>query len=156
NASDCKLDNLKEICGSALIISGQPQLINAGTAKAIAFDGKGDGLLVSRNPLAGAGAFTVEGIFRPEPGGTFEQRWVHVQEDGSENPVLLEIRQSGDEWFLDTFINSGAHKLTLYSEKFKHPVGRWYHVALVFDGLTMRDYVDGQEEMSGPLTISPL
>jgi len=29
-------------------------------------------------------------------------------------------------------------------------------VALVFDGLMMRHYVDGQEEMSGPLSAAPL
>jgi hypothetical protein len=29
-------------------------------------------------------------------------------------------------------------------------------VALVFDGSTMKDYVDGREELSGPLVIAPL
>ncbi|HSQ23687.1 MAG TPA: GDSL-type esterase/lipase family protein [Pyrinomonadaceae bacterium] len=156
NINTWKIDDLKEIAGSSPIVTGKPQVIKDSTGKAISFDGKGDGLLMNKNPIAGARAFTIEGIFRPEAGGDFEQRWLHVQEDGTENRALLEIRVTGSEWFLDTFINSGSNKLTLYSEKFKHQVGRFYHVALVFDGVMMRDYVDGQAEMSGPLIVSPL
>jgi lysophospholipase L1-like esterase len=156
NASTWKIDNLKEIGGSQLTITGTPQVFKTPAGKAISFNGKVQGVLVNQNPIAGARAFTIEAIFRPDAGGDFEQRWFHIQEEATENRVLLEIRAKGDEWFLDTFINSGEHKLTLYSEKFKHPLGRWYHVALVFDGLTMRHYVDGQEEMSGPLIVAPL
>ena len=36
------------------------------------------------------------------------------------------------------------------------PLNTWTHVALVYDGTTMRHYVDGKEELSGPLTIEPL
>jgi hypothetical protein len=124
------------------------------TGKAISFNGKGDGLLLNRNPIEGARAFTIEAIFRPEAGGDFEQRWLHIQDDKIDDRALLELRATGNEWFLDTFIKSGENRLALFAEKFKHPIGPWYHVALVFDGVTMRHYVDGQEEMSGPLTIS--
>jgi hypothetical protein len=116
----------------------------------------GDSLLLNTNPLAGAEAFTVEAVFRPEAGGAKEQRWFHIQEDNSENRVLLETRLVGDEWFLDTYIRSGENNRTLFAENFKHPLGAWCHVALVFDGKEMRHYVEGREEMSGPLTISPL
>mgnify|MGYP003694408035 CR=1 FL=1 len=112
--------------------------------------------MVKANPLAGAAAFTLEAVFRPDSGGTFEQRWFHIQEAANDNRVLLEIRLNGDQWFLDTFIKSGDNKLTLYSENFKHETGAWYHVALTFDGVTMRHFVDGKEELSGPLTIQPL
>lgn len=156
NLGTWKIDNLKEIGGSSPTITGNPKVIKAEIGKAMSFDGKGDGLLVNTNPIAGARAFTIEGIFRPEAGGDFEQRWLHVQDDKIDDRTLIEIRVSGNEWFLDTFIKSGENRLALLAEKFKHPVGRWYHVALVFDGLTMRHYVDGQEEMSGPLTIAPL
>ena len=105
---------------------------------------------------AGAAAFTVEAVFRPDAGGTFEQRWFHIQDESNDNRVLLEIRLTGEQWSLDTFIKSGENKLTLYSENFKHAAGQWYHVALVFDGATMRHFVDGKEELSGPLAIQPL
>lgn len=153
-----RIDNLNEIGGHSITVTGKPSVISVSGAKtkALSFDGKGDGVLVSANPVAGAVAFTIEAIFRPDSGGEPEQRWLHVQEDGSDNRALLEIRLSGNEWFLDTFIKSGEHRLALYADKFKHPADRWYHVALVFDGQTMRHYVDGQEEMSGPLTTTPL
>jgi hypothetical protein len=152
---DWQIDNLKQIGGGSPVVTGHPQIIKDATGGTMSFDGKGDGLLIDKNPIAGARAFTIEAIFRPDAGGESEQRWLHVQEDGSDNRALLEIRLNGNEWFLDTFIKSGENRLTLYAEKFKHPAGRWYHVALVFDGLSMRHYVDGQEEISGPLTASP-
>ncbi|MFL6208677.1 MAG: LamG domain-containing protein [Pyrinomonadaceae bacterium] len=151
-----KISNLKSIDGHVPTVLGAPQLIKAPGGKALLFDGTDDGLLVEANPIAGAQSFTVEAFFRPDPEGNKEQRWFHIQEATGDNRVLLEVRLVGDEWFLDTFIKQGEHRLTLYAEHFKHPLGRWYHVALVFDGAEMRHYVDGQEELSGPLTIAPL
>jgi hypothetical protein len=151
-----KIDNLKKIGGHAVSIIGNPRVIAAAGGKAAMFDGVDDGLLVNANPIAGARAFTVEAIFRPEANGGREQRWLHIQEANSENRILLETRLIGDQWFLDTFIRSGENNRALYAEDFKHSVGDWYHVALVYDGNVMRHYVDGKEEMSGPLTISPL
>ncbi len=151
-----KIDNLKSIGGNQTTILGAPQIIKDAGAKALLFDGTDDGLLVEANPLARARSFTVEAIFRPDAGGNKEQRWFHIQEATGDNRVLIEVRVVGEQWFLDTFIKSGEHRLTLYAENFKHPLGKWYHVALVFDGAQMRHYVDGQPELSGALTIEPL
>jgi len=151
-----KIDNLKKIGGNAVSVIGNPRVIDAPGGKATMFDGVGDGLVVNANPIAGAQAFTLEAVFRPEANGSKEQRWFHIQQENSENRVLLETRLIGDQWFLDTYIRSGENNRTLYAENFKHPVGVWYHVALVFDGREMRHYVDGKVEMSGPLSISPL
>lgn len=150
-----KIDSLSKIGGNPVTVIGDPQVINSPRGKAVLFDGTDDGLLVNANPIAGARAFTVEAIFRPDPNGKEEQRWFHIQEETGDNRVLLEIRLTGEQWFLDTFIKSGENNRTLYAEDFKHPLGEWYHVALVFDGSTMRHYVDGKEELSGPLTIQP-
>jgi hypothetical protein len=149
-------DNVKKIGGQPATVIGNPQVINVPGGKAILFDGVDDGLLINANPLAGAKAFTVEAVFRPDAGGTAEQRWFHVQEDNSDDRILLETRLVGKEWFLDTFIKSGTNSRPLFAENFKHPLGPWYHVALVYDGATMRHYVDGKEELSGPLVIEPL
>lgn len=151
-----KIDNLKAIGGKPLIIAGNPSLIAIGRDKAVLFDGVDDGLAVTTNPIAGASAFTIEAVFRPDAGGGKEQRWFHIQQDQSENRVLLETRLVGDQWFLDTYIRSGDQNRALFAENFKHPLGAWYHVALVYDGKEMRHYVDGRLEMAGPLTISPL
>jgi hypothetical protein len=151
-----KLDKLAQIGGHVTTVLGNPKLIDAPGEKAILFDGVDDGLVVDANPVAGWQSFTVEAIFRPDAGGSKEQRWLHIQGDTRDDRVLLEIRVDGEQWFLDTFIKSGESSRALYAENFKHPLGQWYHVALVFDGATMKHYVDGKEELSGPLTITPL
>ena len=149
-------NKLDQIGGQSATIIGNPQVISTSVGKAVLFDGIDDGLLVKGNPVAAAPAFTVEAVFRPDAGGATEQRWFHFQEDANDNRILLEIRLNGDQWFLDSFIKSGNEKRTLYSENFKHKTGEWYHVALVYDGITMHHFVDGKEELSGPLTIQPL
>lgn len=153
--STWKIDSLSKIGGNSVTVIGNPQVIDAPGGKAVLFDGTADGLLVNANPIAGARAFTVEAVFRPDPNGSKEQRWFHIQAETGDDRVLLETRLTGDRWFLDTFIKSGQNERTLYAEDFKHPLGEWYHVALVFDGSVMRHYVDGKEELSGPLAIRP-
>lgn len=150
------INRLDQIGGQPATMIGNPQIISTSNGKAILFDGIDDGLFVKGNPVAAAPAFTVEAVFRPDSGGATEQRWFHIQEDAKDNRILLEIRLNGDQWSLDSFIKSGEEKRTLYSENFKHKTGAWYHVALVYDGIAMHHFVDGKEELSGPLTILPL
>lgn len=154
-----KVDNVKKIGGRQVTVIGSPRVVRAPKGKAVQFDGARDGLLLEVNPVAGARAFTIEAVIRPDAGGLEEQRWMHIQETSADNRIMLETRLHGDEWFLDTFIKNGPKPedgRTLFDEPFKHPVGRWYHVALVYDGALMRNYVDGREELSGPLTVGPL
>ena len=151
-----KIDNLKLIGARPTSVIGDPRVIKTPAGKSVLFDGVDDGIVVDKNPIAGNAVFTIEAVFRPDAGGGKEQRWFHIQLNAIDNRVLLEVRLEGDQWFLDTFIKSGENSRTLYAEAFRHPVGEWYHVALVFDGSTMRHYVDGKEELSGPLVISPM
>lgn len=151
-----EMDRTDGVGGHPTTVIGDPKVTKAPGGKAVLFDGVGDGLQVNANPIAGARAFTIEAVFRPDAGGAKEQRWLHVQDSAADNRVLLETRTAGGEWFLDTFIKSGAGSRTLYAENFRHPLGRWYHVALVYDGAVMRHYVDGREELSGPLAVGPL
>jgi hypothetical protein len=148
-----KIDNLKTIGSHQVTRTGKPQIMNLPKGQAVWFNGVDEGLWVNTNPVSGMNSFTVEAVFRPDAGGSAEQRWFHIQEESGDNRVLLETRLVGNQWFLDTFIKSGATGHALFAENFKHPVGEWYHVALVYDGTTMRHYVNGQEELSAPLTI---
>jgi len=151
-----KLDNLKKIGGYQPSVVGAPRVIKLAPGKSVQFGGTADALIVDGNPIAGEPVFTIEAVFRPDAGGEKEQRWFHIQENGTDSRVLLELRVDGDHWSLDTFIKSGENRRTLYDATFRHTVGNWYHVALVFDGTTMRHFVDGKEELSGPLKISPI
>jgi len=151
-----QLTRLDEIGGHKTTLVGSPRLIEAGQSKAVEFDGKADGLFLDINPITGLKQFTAEVIFRPYAGGAKEQRFLHFQEDGSDNRLLFEIRLADDRWFLDTFIKSGEGNHTLYAEKSTHAVGPWYHAAVVVDGTTMRHYVNGEEELSTPIKLEPL
>ena len=151
-----KIDNLEKIGGNKVEIWGNPQVIKTERGKAVLFDGVDDALLINSNPLAGFHEFTIEAVFRPDAGGAKEQRWLHIEDtENTERRALLETRLVGDEWFLDTFLKSGENRSALYAENFKHALGEWFRVALVFDRSEMRHYVNGRLELAGKITGQP-
>src|SRR5262249_44786766 len=115
------IDNLRRIGDLDITLLGAPKVIETAWGRAVEFDGKQDALFLAAQPLVGLGVFTVEVIFRPDAGGPKEQRFLHLQENDSENRVLMETRLVGDRWFLDTYIRSGKTDQTLFAEKFTHP-----------------------------------
>jgi hypothetical protein len=151
------VDQLGRLGEHQTTIVGAPRVIEAKEGKAIQFDGKGDALFLEFNPLAGLKQFTVEVVFQPQVEGPKEQRFLHFQEAGSENRLLFETRLTDDKrWFLDTFIKSGEGNYTLFAEKSLHPIGPWYHAAVVVDGKTMRHFVNGEEELNTDIALTPL
>lgn len=151
-----KLDNLETVGGNRVELFGEPKLIETPRGRAVEFDGVDDGLLLEVHPLAGFEQFTAEVIFRPAAEGPKEQRFFHMQAADSEDRVMFETRlTSSGEWFLDTYIKSGEAGATLYAEDHRHPIGPWYHAALVVDGKEMRHYVNGKLELSQPLPFKP-
>lgn len=151
-----ELDNLERIGGHKATVLGNPVVIETQHGRAIAFDGEDDAIILAANPLAGARQFTIEVLFRPDPGSNAEQRFLHMQAT-DDRRVLIETRLTQDNrWFLDTFIKAGESERTLYSEDFLHPIGVWYHVALVYQGKQMRHYVNGAQELSGSVDYLPL
>ena len=152
---DWELTSLESVGGNKTTLVGSPRLNDAPNGKAVEFNGE-SGLFLDVNPLAGLKQFTAEVVFQPSAAGAKEQRFLHFQENDSENRLLFEIRLTDDNrWFLDTFIKSGDGNYTLYAEKFPHPIGPWYHAAVVMDGTTMRHYVNGIEEMATPIKFAP-
>lgn len=152
-----KLDNLKSIGGHAVTVVGNPRVIETDAGKAIEFDGVQDGVFVDANLLAGLKEYTAEVIFLPVADGPKEQRFLHFQPTGTEDRGLFETRLTPDgQWFLDTYLQTGEAKQTLYADKFLHPLGPWYHAAITVDGRTMRHFVNGKEELSADVALSPL
>jgi hypothetical protein len=150
------IDNLESIGGHKTAIEGAPRVIESPGGKAVEFDGVDDAIFVEASPLAGAKAFTAEVVFCPYPGGMKEQRFFHMQENSSDNRIMFEIRLTDDNrWFLDTFIKMGEENHTLYAEESTHPVGPWYHAAIVVDGKEMRHYVNGVQELSQEIAFLP-
>jgi len=153
-------DRLRNIGGHKTTVLGAPRVIDSPVGKAVEFDGMQDGLFIDDHPLAGAGTFTFEAIFRPD-GGEREQRWFHLSEQDpwtgadTDNRMLFEIRVSGDSWFLDSYNQSGAVGKALMNRSALHPLGAWYHVASVYDGKEFRNYVNGVQEGAAALQLAP-
>jgi len=136
-------DRLDRVGGHPTTILGHPRVVDTPVGKAIEFDGVGDALMLDVHPLEGADTFTWEAIFRPD-GGRAEQRWFHLQESGSDNRMLFEIRVvDGSKWFLDSYLHTPRAQHALINRQSLHPVGAWYHVASVYDGREFRNYVNG-------------
>ena len=100
-------------------------------------------------------------MFRPDRGGSPEQRFFHLQEQdpttGSDTRtrLLFETRIIGDRWCLDSFASSGGNGQPLIDRERLHPLDAWHHAALVYDGRELRNYVNGELEGSAQVELPP-
>jgi Concanavalin A-like lectin/glucanases superfamily len=147
-------DRLDRLGDHPTTIVGQPRVVDTSVGKAIEFDGVGDALFVDVHPLAGAETFTWEAIFRPD-GGAAEQRWFHLQEDGTEDRMLFEIRVVDGRWCLDSYVHGPHASQALINRERLHPLGAWHHVAAVYDGREFRNYVNGVQEGAAEIRFAP-
>ena len=152
-------DSLDKIGGHPATTIGHPHIIDTPVGKAIEFNGVDDGLFIDVHPLAGARTFTWEAVFRPD-GGNAEQRWFHLEENpatglDSNNRMLFEIRVVDGKWCLDAFVKSSADSKALLNRHNLHELGRWHHVAAVYDGTEFRSYVDGVQDGAAKVHLTP-
>jgi hypothetical protein len=84
------LDRLDLVGGHKPEVLGLPSLFDSPKGKALLFNGSDDALFIDTNPLSGLTQFTAEVIFQPFVEGPKEQRFLHFQEDGSENRLLMD------------------------------------------------------------------
>ena len=153
------VNNLKLIGGHETTVLGSPKVIETDRGKAVEFDGVKDGLLVDALPLAGAEKFTLEVIFRPDANGLAAQRFLHMQENNSDNRILMLLETlpaNKTLWYLDTYVRSAKGSGNLYKPTSRHRMGKWYNATLVYDGRQMQHYVNGVKEASEKLAFSPL
>jgi hypothetical protein len=148
-------DRTDRLGGHPTTVLGAPRVIDSPVGRAVAFNGIDDAIFVNVHPLAGVPRFTWEVIFRPDSGGNPAQRFFHLQEQGTETRLLFEIRIIGDAWCLDSYARSGEAGKTLIDRSKLHPLDRWYHAALVYDGRELRNYVDGELEGRGEVALAP-
>lgn len=143
--------------GHALSVLGTPTVGESEHGATVCFDGKDDALLFPVNPLEGLSEFTIEILLKPDPDSAAEQRLLHVQEDGTENRALIELRTTTEASFVvSTFLRSGAEQLALVNEKALHPAARWYWVALGYKGGQLSHAVNGVLESDGKVAFTPL
>src|SRR5260370_23672269 len=116
-------DNTTTIGGHKVTVVGHPRVIDTPMGKGVEVNGKDDALILDVRPLAGAETFTCEVIFRPDADGAPEQRFFHLQENGTDNRLLFEIRLTDGRWYLDSFAKSGAAARALMHRKLLHGPG---------------------------------
>ena len=145
--------NVSNVVGQSK--SGNPSTISSPYGEAVQFDGKGDGLFLDTNPLVNLRQFTVEVVFRPDPKGQPEQRFLQIGEVNGER-MMLETRLTEDnQWYLDAYIKSGDSSKALIDKSKLHPTGEWQHVAFVVDNGKMDTFVAGEHELEGRVKFSP-
>lgn len=148
-------DRLDRIGGHPVTVEGDPKVIETPLGKAVQFDGDGDALFLEVHPLAGASVFTWEVVFRPDSDGRPEQRFFHLQEEGSQTRLLFETRVGEGKWYLDSFAASSTGSRALMDKNLQHPADRWYHVAAVYDGREFRNYVNGKLQGQAVVPLAP-
>lgn len=154
-AQTWKFDRLDRIGGHATTVEGSPKVILTEQGKAIQFNGEKDAIFLEVHPLAGAERFTWEVIFRPESGGRPEQRFFHLQETGSQHRMLFETRLLAGKWCLDSFVASRTGSQTLIDRQKLYALDVWHVATLVYDGTTLRHYVDGQLQGEAKVQLAP-
>jgi hypothetical protein len=151
------VDNTTSIGGHVPTLVGAPKVKKTTLGKAVCFNGESDGLFFDVNPIAGMGTLTVEVLFQPALGGAAEQRFVHLEETSPASyRAMVETRLNSSDFYLDTFLKSPGGNKTLVNAKATHPLDTWYWAALVYDGTTMRHYVNGVEDASDTVAFSAL
>jgi hypothetical protein len=161
-----RFDNLTNISGNATTVIGAPKVVDTDLGKAIHFAGDhdaGDALFLPTLPLTGALDYTFEVIFRPSAAGKPEQRFFHLQEDGTVSRRMFEIRVYDDKWCIDTVaVNEVAGQparsgiMLNCDAQHLFPVDRWYAVATTYDGKMLRTYVNGILQGEKEVALLPL
>jgi len=146
-----QFNRLDQVGGHATTLLGAPKVVG----DAIEFNGVDDAIFLDSHPLAGAAEFTWEVIFRPASGGRPEQRFFHMQENGSQHRLLLETRLIGNQWCLDSFAATSTGAQTLIDRTKLHALDQWHHVAMVYDGRQFRHYVNGVLQGEAVVKLAP-
>ena len=142
-------------------VLGHPRVIDTPHGKAVQFNGVDDAIFLDVHPLAGAGTFTWEVVFRPDRDGAAEQRFFHLQEkdpntgQDTATRLLFETRLLEGRWYLDSFALSGSESKALMDRAQLHTLDEWHHAAAVYDGKEFRNYVDGKLQGAAKVYLVP-
>ncbi|PTX92509.1 LamG-like jellyroll fold domain-containing protein [Opitutus sp. ER46] len=154
-----RTDNLQRVGGEPVKVVGAPVVAGDGGTTVLVFDGVDDGIFLDRIPIAGASAFTVEMLFLPAADGKPEQRFFHMQDEQGRRG-LLELRSDERGWWLDAYLrhslDAADRGLVLIDPKQPHPLGRWYWVAMRYDGKRLTSFVDGVKQLEGAYVFGPI
>jgi hypothetical protein len=154
-------NQISAIGGHATQVLGHPVVIETPLGKAVQFNGVDDALFVAVHPLADAETWTWEVIFRPDEDGAPAQRFFHLSVldpatgKDIDDRLLFEIRIVNGQWCLDSFAMAGGQSKTLLNCDKLHALGKWYRVTAVYDGTTLKNYVDDELQGEGSVHLIP-
>lgn len=161
-----RFDNTASIGGNQTAVIGAPKVVDSELGKVLHFAGNhdvGDALFLPTLPLTGALDYTFEVIFRPSAVGKPEQRFFHLQEDGTQSRRMFEIRIHDAMWCIDTVaVNEVAGQparsgiMLNCDAEHLFPVDRWYAVATTYDGKMLRTYVNRVLQGEKEVALLPL
>lgn len=150
------LESTTQVGQLTLEVLGAPKVVHTAAGDALEFDGAHDGIFVPANPLEGLAQFTIEVLFWPETGGPEQQRFVHLQ-DTAGSRALIETRLNADGgWWLDTFLWKTGEGRPLIDPQRIHPTGKWYWVALRYDGKMAAHFINGVQEREREVEFGPM
>jgi hypothetical protein len=148
------IDNTTSIHGNTPMLLGSPQVMTSPQGDTLCFDGD-DAIVLNVNPVEGLAAFTLEVLLRIDSVTTAalnQPRYLHIETNDASR-VTMEARVTETNWYLDTFLLSGAQSRTLADATKVHPVDQWTWTALTYAGGQMRHFVDGVEDANGTVTV---
>jgi hypothetical protein len=149
-------DNTTSIGGLTPTVLGAPTVSNTGYGSVVCFDGVDDALIFAESPIEGLAQFTLEALLLPAEDGPAGQRFLHLEETGTENRVMMETRVAGSSFYVDTFLRSGEAEATLVEPSLTHPTAECNWVALSYAEGTGRHFTNGLEEVSAEIAVEPL
>jgi hypothetical protein len=155
HSSVWKLSDLIGKTAEGIHIRGNPGIVKYKDEDAVSFNGLTDAIFLENMPLKALEQFTIEVIIRPASGGNFEQRFLHFGEVQGDR-VLLELRSTMTDWYLDAFIKVGDKELVLIDPGLLHPLDQWVHLAYVIDHGKPETYVNRKKELAGTIEMTPL
>ncbi|BET68833.1 LamG domain-containing protein [Opitutales bacterium ASA1] len=137
-------------------VLGTPTPVEIDGVRALRFDGVDDALVLHTNPIAGMDAFTIEMLVRPDTGGPFEQRFLHIAA-ADDHRMLFELRMPPDgSWYLDTFLRAVSSSRTLIDPTKLHPPERWTWVAMTYADGRAEHFVEGTSELADSVDFVPM
>jgi len=155
NTKEWLLASMVENRSEGISLKGKPEVIDCRYGKAIYFNGECDAIFLEEMPITGLQKFTIEILFNPSRGGSFEQRFLHCGESQGDR-LLLELRATPEGWYSDAFISVGEQKMALIDAGLIHPYDSWYHLAFVINSGKLETYVNSKKELEGSIIFSPL
>lgn len=111
----------------------------------------GSGLVVSNAPIVfGNDPFTIEMFIKLDTtDGTHLNHTLYSDRDASNTIIMFRVHKTGQLQFFKDNVGGGS-----FTGSSTLTTGTWYHVALTYDGSTLRMFVDGNLDGSSNQTLT--